>query len=87
MPVGRLVTRATNDVENLAEMFSQGLVALITDVIKMIGFAVVLQQVTRPVTYDRLVFGYCVLIAIAQGVSASTRRSVDSTSTPTAAPR
>jgi ABC-type multidrug transport system fused ATPase/permease subunit len=42
MPVGRLVTRSTNDVENLAEMFSQGLVALITDVIKMFGFALVL---------------------------------------------
>ncbi len=41
-PVGRLVTRATNDVENLAEMFSAGLVALVTDVVKMIGFAVVL---------------------------------------------
>ncbi|MBW2578425.1 MAG: ABC transporter ATP-binding protein, partial [Deltaproteobacteria bacterium] len=41
-PVGRLVTRATNDVENLAEMFSAGLVALITDVVKMIGFAAVL---------------------------------------------
>ncbi len=42
MPVGRLVTRATNDVENVAEMFAQGLVALITDVIRMIGFAAVL---------------------------------------------
>jgi ATP-binding cassette, subfamily B, multidrug efflux pump len=42
IPVGRLVTRATNDVENLSEMFSQGLVALVTDVVKMIGFAVVL---------------------------------------------
>ncbi|MFK7894333.1 MAG: ABC transporter ATP-binding protein [Myxococcota bacterium] len=42
IPVGRLVTRATNDVENLSEMFSQGLVALITDVIKMFGFALVL---------------------------------------------
>ena len=41
MPVGRLVTRATNDVENLGEMFSQGLVALVTDVIKMLGFAFV----------------------------------------------
>ena len=42
MPVGRLVTRATNDVENVAEMFAQGLVALITDVIKMFGYATVL---------------------------------------------
>lgn len=41
-PVGRLVTRATNDVENVAEMFSAGIVALVTDVAKMIGFAVVL---------------------------------------------
>jgi len=41
-PVGRLVTRATNDVENVAEMFTAGVVALITDVFKMVGFAVVL---------------------------------------------
>ncbi len=41
-PVGRLVTRATNDVENVAEMFSAGIVALVTDIVKMIGFAVVL---------------------------------------------
>jgi ABC-type multidrug transport system fused ATPase/permease subunit len=41
-PVGRLVTRATNDVENIAEMFSSGIVALITDVLKMAGFATVL---------------------------------------------
>ena len=41
-PVGRLVTRATNDVENVAEMFSAGIVALVTDVLKMTGFAVVL---------------------------------------------
>ncbi len=41
-PVGRLVTRATNDIENVAEMFSAGLVALVTDVIKMGGFATVL---------------------------------------------
>ena len=41
-PVGRLVTRTTNDVENVAEMFSAGIVALVTDVIKMVGIAVVL---------------------------------------------
>ena len=42
MPVGRLVTRATNDVENVAEMFSAGVVALLTDLLKMFGFAVAL---------------------------------------------
>ena len=41
-PVGRLVTRATSDVEHVAEMFSQGLVAFVTDVLKMVGFAAVL---------------------------------------------
>jgi ABC-type multidrug transport system fused ATPase/permease subunit len=41
-PVGRLVTRATNDIENVAEMFSAGIVALVTDVLKMVGFAVAL---------------------------------------------
>jgi len=41
-PVGRLVTRATSDVEHVAEMFSAGLVLLITDLLRMTGFAVVL---------------------------------------------
>jgi ABC-type multidrug transport system fused ATPase/permease subunit len=41
-PVGRLVTRATNDVENVAEMFSAGIVAFLTDLFKMVGFAVAL---------------------------------------------
>ncbi|MFT5441466.1 MAG: ATP-binding cassette subfamily B multidrug efflux pump [Myxococcota bacterium] len=42
IPVGRLVTRVTNDVENVAEMFSAGIVALVTDVAKMVGFGVML---------------------------------------------
>ncbi len=41
-PVGRLVTRLGNDVENLSEMFSAGLVALIADVVMMVAFALVL---------------------------------------------
>jgi ATP-binding cassette subfamily B protein len=41
-PVGRLVTRATNDVENVAEMFTAGIVALITDLLRMVGVAVLL---------------------------------------------
>jgi ABC-type multidrug transport system fused ATPase/permease subunit len=39
MPVGRLVTRATNDVENVSEMFSAGFVALVRDVLRMLGIA------------------------------------------------
>ncbi|MAJ60947.1 MAG: hypothetical protein CBC48_13695 [bacterium TMED88] len=41
-PVGRLVTRATNDVENVAEMFAAGVVALVTDILKMAVLAAVL---------------------------------------------
>jgi ABC-type multidrug transport system fused ATPase/permease subunit len=42
MPVGRLVTRATNDVENVAEMFSAGFVAMVRDVLRMAGIATAL---------------------------------------------
>jgi ATP-binding cassette subfamily B protein len=50
-PVGRLVTRTTNDVENVAEMFSAGIVALVTDVLKMIGFASVLLLVNKQMAF------------------------------------
>ncbi len=35
-PVGRLVTRLTNDLEHLAEMFSQGVIAMVADVFVMV---------------------------------------------------
>jgi ATP-binding cassette subfamily B protein len=41
-PVGRLVTRATNDIENVAEMFSAGIVVAVTDLAKMLGIAAAL---------------------------------------------
>lgn len=41
-PVGRLVTRLTNDIENLAEMFTSGAVALVADLFLMGFFAVAL---------------------------------------------
>ncbi len=44
-PVGRLVTRASNDTENIAEMFSQGIVAAVIDVFFMVGYAVVLWNI------------------------------------------
>lgn len=36
MPVGRLMTRMTNDIENINEMFAQGVVTLIADFVKML---------------------------------------------------
>ncbi len=44
-PVGRLVTRLTNDLENLAEMFSGGIVALIADLFVMVFFAIMLFRI------------------------------------------
>lgn len=41
-PVGRLVTRLTNDLENLAEMFSMGVVALVADLFIMAFYAYVI---------------------------------------------
>ncbi|MDJ0787171.1 MAG: ABC transporter ATP-binding protein [Myxococcota bacterium] len=63
IPVGRLVTRATSDAEHVAEMFSQGIVAAITDVIKMIGFATALFLVDAKLAL--MVFSIVPLLAIA----------------------
>lgn len=41
-PVGRLVTRATNDVSSLNELFTAGLVAIFGDVMLLAGIVVVL---------------------------------------------
>ncbi len=35
MPVGRLLTRMTNDVENINEMFASGVITLVADAIKL----------------------------------------------------
>lgn len=45
MPIGRLLTRMTNDVENINEMFASGVITLIADVFKLlaiIGFMLAL---------------------------------------------
>ena len=41
-PVGRLVTRATNDVAAINEMFTQGLVNLVQDIFMMVGVMVIM---------------------------------------------
>jgi len=42
IPVGRLMTRMTNDIESLNEMFAQGAITLIADFIKMLAIMVVM---------------------------------------------
>ena len=42
IPVGRLMTRMTNDIESLNEMFAQGAITLIADFLKMLAIVGVL---------------------------------------------
>jgi ATP-binding cassette subfamily B protein len=42
IPVGRLMTRMTNDIESLNEMFAQGAITLIADFVKMLAIIVVM---------------------------------------------
>jgi ATP-binding cassette subfamily B multidrug efflux pump len=46
-PVGRLVTRLTNDVQNVHEMFTSVLVNLFRDVILLVGIVVILLHLHR----------------------------------------
>lgn len=41
-PVGRLVTRLTNDIQNMHEMFTSVMVTLFNDILKLVGILVVL---------------------------------------------
>ncbi len=50
MPVGRLLTRMTNDVENINEMFANGVVTLVADVIKLIAIVIVMLTINVKLT-------------------------------------
>src|SRR5262252_1901894 len=41
-PVGRLMTRLTNDIESLSEMFASGIVSLLGDAVRMLAILVLL---------------------------------------------
>ena len=45
IPVGRLMTRMTNDIESLNEMFAQGAITLIADAVKAIGIIAVMLSI------------------------------------------
>ncbi|HLU69027.1 MAG TPA: ABC transporter ATP-binding protein, partial [Kofleriaceae bacterium] len=42
MPVGRLLTRMTNDVENINEMFASGVITLVADAVKLVAIVVMM---------------------------------------------
>ncbi|HWN71550.1 MAG TPA: ABC transporter ATP-binding protein, partial [Haliangium sp.] len=50
MPVGRLLTRMTNDVENINEMFANGVVTLAADFIKLVGIVIVMLTIDVKLT-------------------------------------
>jgi len=54
IPVGRLMTRMTNDIESLNEMFAQGAITLIADIVKMVGIVAIMLYID--VTLTLLVF-------------------------------
>lgn len=45
IPVGRLMTRMTNDIESLNEMFSQGAITLIADAVKAVFIIIVMLSI------------------------------------------
>ncbi len=47
-PVGRLVTRLTNDIQNVHEMFTSVLVNLLKDILLVIGIVILLLELNRP---------------------------------------
>src|SRR4030043_1529791 len=46
-PVGRLVTRLTNDIQNVHEMFTSVLITLIKDILLVIGIVILLLHLNR----------------------------------------
>jgi ATP-binding cassette subfamily B protein len=42
MPVGRLMTRMTNDIESINEMFASGVVTIVADIVKLIAIVVMM---------------------------------------------
>jgi ATP-binding cassette subfamily B protein/subfamily B ATP-binding cassette protein MsbA len=46
-PVGRLVTRLTNDIQNVHEMFTSVLINLLKDILLVIGIIILLLQLNR----------------------------------------
>ena len=50
IPVGRLMTRMTNDIESLNEMFAQGAITIISDAVKALAILVIMLTIDVPLT-------------------------------------
>ena len=50
IPVGRLMTRMTNDIESLNEIFAQGAITIIADVLKAVAIIAIMFWISAPLT-------------------------------------
>lgn len=62
-PIGRLVTRATNDVQAINEMITSGVIALVGDVFRLSGITVVLYLLNRELALLTYIFIPLLIIA------------------------
>ncbi len=62
--VGRLVVRTTNDVENLNELFTSGLVEVAADVLLLLGATVMMFQTSPPLALMTMAIMPLVLLAL-----------------------
>ena len=63
-PVGKLMTRVTNDVESITEAFSMGLVSVIGDVITLTGILVVMFWMSPPLALVSLAMVPLLIFAV-----------------------
>ena len=49
-PIGRVMTRMTNDIESLAEMFSSGFVLILADAVKLVAILVIMVRIDGQLT-------------------------------------
>jgi ATP-binding cassette subfamily B protein len=64
IPVGRLMTRMTNDIESLNEMFAQGAITLIADALRAIGIVVIMLRLDAELSAVTFVTLPCVVIVV-----------------------
>jgi ATP-binding cassette subfamily B multidrug efflux pump len=74
MPVGRLMTRMTNDIESINEMFASGVVTLFADLVKMIAIVVAMLILDVPLTL-MMFLTFPILLVVVNYARGAMRRS------------
>ena len=74
IPVGRLMTRMTNDIESLNEIFAQGAITIIADVIKAVVIIAIMFWISAPLTLMTLIT-FPFLVVLVEYARRAMRRS------------